>query len=80
MSASAAQVQNRNAHAGQQATDGTPSVLRGTFRLAFWLFVALLFSIVIESEARIKIAFRYASWNRRCWIVSSPPPNILMGI
>jgi len=48
MSASAAQVQNRRSHAGQQATDGTPSVLRATFRLVFWLLVALLFSIVIE--------------------------------
>ncbi|MCP5439719.1 MAG: TIGR03747 family integrating conjugative element membrane protein [Chromatiaceae bacterium] len=48
MNASAAQVQNRRAHAGQQATDGTPGVLRASLRLLFWLFVALLFSIVIE--------------------------------
>ena len=40
MNASAAQVQNRRSHAGQQATDGTPGVLRATLRLLFWLFVA----------------------------------------
>jgi len=48
MSVSAVQVHNRRVHAGPQASDGTPRMLRAIIRLLFWLLVALLFSILIE--------------------------------
>ena len=47
MSTTAAQAQDTR-HSGQQAADATPSLLRGFLRLVFWLFVALLFSILVE--------------------------------
>jgi len=47
MSTTAAQAQDTR-HSGQQTADSTPSLLRGLARLVFWLFVALLFSILVE--------------------------------
>ena len=47
MSTTAAQAQDTR-HSGQQTADATPSLLRAVLRLVFWLFVALLFSILVE--------------------------------
>ena len=47
MSTTAAQAQDTR-HTGQQSAEATPSLLRGLLRLVFWLFVALLFSILVE--------------------------------
>ncbi len=47
MSTTAAQAQDTR-HSGQKSADATPGLLHGILRLVFWLFVALLFSILVE--------------------------------